>query len=58
MIGMAVIFLILMLCITMAYNAWSAASNDERMFVLKVIGKVTLVALSTFAILFVIVNVF
>jgi hypothetical protein len=58
MIGMAVIFLILMLCITMAYSAWSSASNDERIFVLKVIGKVAVVAVITFAILFVIVNVF
>jgi len=58
MIGMVVIFLILMMCITMAYGAWSNASDSERIYALKVIGKVTLVAFITFAILFVVVNVF
>jgi hypothetical protein len=58
MIGMVVIFLILMMCITMACGAWSNASDSERIYALKVIGKVTLVAFITFAILFVVVNVF
>ena len=58
MIGMALIFLILMMCITMAYGAWSAAGNDERIYVLKLVGKASLVALIAFAILFVIVNIF
>ena len=58
MIGMALIFLVLMMCITMAYGAWSNASDSERVYALKLIGKVAIVALIAFAILFVIVNLF
>lgn len=58
MIGIAVIFLVVMMGVTMAYGAWNAASYSERKFFLKALFKGAAFAFIAFVILFVIVNLF
>jgi hypothetical protein len=58
MIGMVGIFLVLIGAIALVYNAWSACSKEERVFVLKALFKGVVFAFIAFTILFVVVNLF